>query len=123
MKPLFVPLANEPYRRFAAGTKTVEVRQYGPRWNRNTVQAGRPVILSRGYSTPDRLFGTVGRVTVANSVRELPDWAKAGADLRDVQLVPLKGRPFFDPDCAVLAFELLGEHNGKENGSGGALRG
>lgn len=106
MKALFVPLATEPYRRFEAGTKTVEVRQYGPRWHIRTVQRGREVVLSRGYSTPDRLRGVVMRVVVVPSVRDLPAWAKEGADLRDVQLHPLRGRVFFDPDRPVLAFEV-----------------
>lgn len=103
MKALFVPLYNDPYWRFARGSKTVEVRQLGPRWNRRTVYAGRPVVLSRGYSTPDRARGCIGRVARASSVPDLPHWAKAGADLRDVQEV----LPYFDPDSQVIAFEVL----------------
>ncbi len=103
MKPLFVPLYNEPYWRFGRGSKTVEVRQLGARWNRRTVYTGRPAVLSRGYSTPDRATGCVGRVGVGPCVRELPTWAKAGADLRDVQVVSR----FFDPDLPVIAFEVL----------------
>lgn len=49
-KPLFVPLKTEWFDKFAAGSKDVEYRKYGPGWNERTVYAGRPVILSKGYS-------------------------------------------------------------------------
>lgn len=49
-KPLFVPLKGEWFDQFADGTKTVEYRKYGPGWNERTIYAGRPVILSKGYS-------------------------------------------------------------------------
>lgn len=49
-KPLFVPLKAEWFDRFADGTKDTEYRKYGPGWNERTVYAGRPVILSKGYS-------------------------------------------------------------------------
>jgi hypothetical protein len=112
MKPLFVPLATEPFERFAQGIKTVEVRQAKPRWV-SSVKPGRAVLLRRGYSTQDNLWGTVGRVAVADRVRDLPLWAKEGAHLADVQqtIRYRHGREmvlcYFDPDKAVLAFEVL----------------
>lgn len=59
MKPLFIPLKGEHYDRFERGEKDTEYRQYGPRWNEQNCQPGRPVILSRGYGKRRRLTGTV----------------------------------------------------------------
>lgn len=58
-KPLFIPLKTEYYRAFENGTKTHEYRRYGGPWNERTCFVGRPVTLSRGYSTPDRLSAVV----------------------------------------------------------------
>lgn len=58
MKPLFIPLRSCYFDAFADGSKTVEWRPYGPRWNDKTVWPGRPVTLSRGYSGA-RLRGCV----------------------------------------------------------------
>lgn len=59
MKPLFVPLKAVYFDRFADGTKKVEYRRYGPRWNEKTCPIGRAVILSRGYGKACRLGGRV----------------------------------------------------------------
>lgn len=58
-RPLFIPLKSEYYADFASGMKTREYRLYGPRWNERTCRPGRPVTLSRGYGTRDRLHGTI----------------------------------------------------------------
>lgn len=49
-KPLFIPLKAEFFSAFEQGTKMVEFRVYGPRWNENTCRPGRPVTLSYGYN-------------------------------------------------------------------------
>ncbi|SEN67949.1 hypothetical protein [Nitrosomonas marina] len=59
MKPLFIPLNAWAYEQFEAGTKTDELRRYGPRWNEKTCIPGRPAILSRGYGTKNRMSGTI----------------------------------------------------------------
>ena len=59
MKPLFIPLKTEYYRAFENGTKPAEYRPYGKRWNEQSCYLGRPVVLARGYSTPDRLNGRI----------------------------------------------------------------
>lgn len=59
MKPLFIPLKGEYFEAFRTGTKTVEYRQYGPRWNERTCPVGRPVVLSKGYGKQHRLTGVV----------------------------------------------------------------
>jgi len=59
MKPLFIPLKREYYEQFAAGTKTKELRKYGPRWNEKHCYPGRRVTLSLGYGKAHRLTGTV----------------------------------------------------------------
>lgn len=60
-KPLFVPLKTRYFRAFAAGTKTVEYRRWGARWNDASCFVGRPVVLSHGYSGA-RLTARVVRV-------------------------------------------------------------
>jgi len=60
-KPLFVPLKTEHYESFEDGSKTDELRQYGPRWNENTCTIGRKVTLSKGYGKKHRMTGTVSR--------------------------------------------------------------
>lgn len=65
MKPLFIPLCREPFGQFASGEKTIEFRQYGPRWNEKTCIPGRPVVLSLGYGKQNRLAGTVKSFTKA----------------------------------------------------------
>jgi hypothetical protein len=56
--PLFVPLRAEHFRAFVAGSKTVEWRKFGPRYNDRTLWLKRPVVLSNGYSG-ERLFGRI----------------------------------------------------------------
>lgn len=100
-KPLFVPLASDPYTSFETGNKTVEVRQYGPRWNARTVKPGRAVTLSKGYGVKHRLARRVGRVAVADRLADLPTWAKEGACLvGDVS-------QYLDIGRAVIAFEAV----------------
>ena len=59
MKPLFIPLNTEFYEKFKSGEKTEELRKYGPRWNYDTCQIGREVILSKGYGKSERLRGVI----------------------------------------------------------------
>lgn len=57
--PLFIPLKAPYFEAFKDGTKTEELRRYGPRWNTNTCTIGRAVTLSRGYGKADRLTGKI----------------------------------------------------------------
>jgi hypothetical protein len=59
MKPLFIPLKTEYFEAFKNGTKCVEYRRAGKRWNAQTCVIGRPVVLSKGYGRQHRLAGTV----------------------------------------------------------------
>lgn len=59
IKPLFIPLKSIYYERFLDGSKTSELRLYGPRWNEKTCFAGRKVILSKGYGKKHRLEGVI----------------------------------------------------------------
>jgi len=61
-KPLFIPLRTRWFREFEAGTKNVEYRAYGPRWNEKTCRVGRDAVISHGYSGA-RLMRRVGRFT------------------------------------------------------------
>jgi len=60
-KPLFIPLKTEYYDAFADGSKTEELRAYGPRWNEGTCVVGRAVTLSKGYGKQSRLTGKIWR--------------------------------------------------------------
>jgi len=59
MKPLFIPLKTEYYKAFADGSKTEEVRLYGPRWNDKTCVVDRDVVVSKGYGKHSRMTGKV----------------------------------------------------------------
>lgn len=100
MKALFVPVYSWVYDRYVAGTKRVEIRTYGPRWNEGTVYTNRPVTLSRGYGKTDRLTGSVGRVWRAASISSLEEEALRLADVTDMP----KG---FDWNVPIIAFELV----------------
>jgi hypothetical protein len=65
-KPLFIPLKAEYFDAFAAGTKNIEYRKFGPHWNKDTCAQGRPVVLSRGYGKQQRLRGVVAKFSVAD---------------------------------------------------------
>ena len=56
--PLFVPLRSQHFAAFADGSKTVEWRAWGPRWNDQAIAPGRAIALSKGYSG-DRLHGVI----------------------------------------------------------------
>jgi hypothetical protein len=58
---LFIPLRTEWFRRFEDGSKSVEYRAYGPRWNERTCPVGRCAIISHGYGTRERLKRVVSR--------------------------------------------------------------
>ena len=61
MKPLFIPLKSKYFDAFADGSKTDELRRYGPRWNEKTCPVGREVVLSKGYGKAHRLRGHILR--------------------------------------------------------------
>jgi hypothetical protein len=74
-RPLFVPLRTEWFAAFRSGSKRVEWRAYGPRWNRQVAHRGRDITLSHGYSGA-RLHGTVVR-TRRVSANHAPAGARA----------------------------------------------
>lgn len=59
IKNIFIPLKTEYYEAFCDGSKTVEYRQYGPKWNERTCQVGRCVTISKGYGKQNRRQGVV----------------------------------------------------------------
>lgn len=73
-KPLFIPLKAVFFDAFKAGTKTVEYRLRGPRWNAETCRVGRPVVLSRGYGKQHRLTGVVSAFHYDTCPSRLPGW-------------------------------------------------
>src|SRR5687767_8787625 len=94
MRPIFVPLRGrlrhpeDPFWRFVAGKKSVEVRQVTSTVARQVLrrQAGAQVLLRRGYSTKDEIHGELGRVWQAATWSTLPDQARLGADRHDADL-------------------------------------
>ena len=63
MKPLFIPLKTEYYEDFKNGTKRVELRLYGKRWNHQTCKVGRDVIVSKGYGKKNRMTCIIWKFT------------------------------------------------------------
>jgi hypothetical protein len=59
MKPFFIPLHTEHFEAFKNGSKTIEFRIYGARWNERTCTVGRVVTLSKGYGKKHRISGVV----------------------------------------------------------------
>lgn len=43
------------------------MRLYGPRWNERTCYIGRPVTLSKGYGTKNRIYGHIKGFYVFNA--------------------------------------------------------
>ncbi len=74
-RPLFIPLKREWFERFRDGSKRIEWRAYGPRWNTRVAHRGRRVTLSLGYSGA-RLSGTVLRCRRVHASRA-PDVARS----------------------------------------------
>ena len=70
---IFVPLAREPFDRFAAGWKTVEIRNVGSPVERQVRKAkpGTPVTLSCGYGKARRMKGSLGSSIWADDLTEL----------------------------------------------------
>lgn len=61
IRALFIPIRAEFYDAFGSGTKTDELRRYGPRWNERTCAVGRRVVLSCGYGRQARMMGRIVR--------------------------------------------------------------
>jgi hypothetical protein len=81
VKPLFIPLKTKYFRAFQNGTKVIEFRPYGPRWNERTCPVGRPVVLSHGYGKRERLQGVVSVFTVDNNpVAQIAEWREVYGD-------------------------------------------
>lgn len=56
---LFVPLKTAYYEAFVDGSKTIEFRKYGQRWNERTCPVGRRVTISKGYGKQHRRDGVI----------------------------------------------------------------
>ena len=60
-RPVLLALRKQHFLAFAGGSKTVEWRAWGPRWNDKAIRPGRAIALSKGYSGA-RLHGVVVKV-------------------------------------------------------------
>lgn len=70
--PLFLPLRRQYFQAFKDGTKTVEYRLYGKRWNEKLCTLGRAVWLSNGYGAADRMDGVITSFWTTD--RPPPEW-------------------------------------------------
>ncbi|TWA71947.1 hypothetical protein FBZ84_101214 [Azospirillum baldaniorum] len=102
-KPMFVPLATNPYRWFEQGLKRWELRRVGGQWQPKHCVYGRPATLSRGYSTPDRMPAMVGIYAVFDTMEE----AMTVVDYR--LIIPTAGSL---RDAVKVATEILGDKPG-----------
>lgn len=75
MKALFIPLKTEFFEAFRNGTKTVEYRLFGPRWNYQTCPVGRAVVLAKGYGRT-RLNGVIMGFYQNSIIPEREDFIK-----------------------------------------------
>ena len=83
---LFIPLKAQFFDAFAAGTKRVEYRRAGKRWNAKTCALGRAVLLSGGYGKQARLTGKIASYEERSDVRAIPGWLQCfGAARRGVR--------------------------------------
>jgi hypothetical protein len=69
---LFIPLKTQYYEEFVNGTKTIEYRQHGSRWNAKTCRIGRKVVISKGYGRQCRRTGVVTDFFVRHM--DSPSW-------------------------------------------------
>lgn len=96
MKPLFIPLKTEYFNAFEDGSKTVEYRPYGPRWNERTCPVGRDVVLSCGYGKHRRLRGTVTGFERRQDVTHTQAW------------LCLYGQKYWEAACIRIAINSEG---------------
>lgn len=95
-----MPLASEPWSKFAAGSKTVEVRRDAKRWGERHVFPGRSVRLRAVYSGSD-ILGTLGRV-YRGVWADAPAWVLDGAAGTGVP-----DPRFSDEREPIVAFEVV----------------
>lgn len=73
-KPLFIPLKKEFFEKFEDGSKSMEYRPYGARWNEKVCRVGRRVVLSLGYGKQRRLEGTLMAFGVSTAASKTRSW-------------------------------------------------
>ena len=74
MKPLFIPLKRKYFEKFRDGTKSIEYRKYGPRWNEKTCTPGRSVTLSLGYGKQHRISGVITFFRKSTDTSKIKGW-------------------------------------------------
>ena len=99
---IFVPLAQEPWSRFAQGFKSVEVRNRGSPVAHQVRKApgGTPVTLRLGYSGTREIQGRLGGVWEVDRWNDLPEDVQRRADVR-------LHDAWFDEDKPIVAFEVI----------------
>lgn len=90
-RPLFIPLIAKFYDAFADGSKSIEFRKHGPRWNATTCRVGRRVVLSRGYGKQNRLNGRV--VFFETLWRKSADWIEVYKTAGDAACIHIETEP------------------------------
>jgi len=88
LKPLFIPLKTQFYNAFCDGSKTIEFRKYGPRWNENTCRVGRRVTISKGYGKQSRRHGVI--VGFSRNQMATPDWLACYGEPGEAACIEIK---------------------------------
>jgi len=94
MRPLIIALHLDYWNQFYDGTKTVEYRLYGPRWNERTCQPGRKAVLSAGYSKRRRITMRIGAFATVPYAAAPPEaraiyWKHPRKNIACIQLEPI----------------------------------
>ena len=93
LPPIFIPLKREFYDAFERREKRHEYRRESPRFNAQTCQPGRPVILSCGYGRQRRMEGIIKAYSESHTPQDLPGWiacygtAPATAAIIEIELI------------------------------------
>ena len=106
---VFLPLKGEFYHAFIRKDKTYELRGVFAQFKPNRITKGRPVIVSRGYSTPDRVCGVIGDVRIFNSIDEAMKsdiWSKIVPDSIKTDVQPLL-KYYRERYTQFIAFEIV----------------
>ena len=79
---------------FEDGSKTMEYRRRGPRWNFETCKLGRRVVISRGGGKQRRRTGVIVGCYYCTVPETLPGWTEVyGIGAGDATVIKIKLDP------------------------------
>lgn len=110
MNRLFVPLKTEPFNWFKSGKKKYELRNQVGQYNKNQIITGRKVELRRGYSTNDKLFGTIGKVIWCENINDVfnqINYSEILPNASNLELAKKEIYKMLKDDVEFVAFEVI----------------